>query len=178
MPYKRMVALALAMTTLTVAGCGGSSAKSSSTGTKTSATHSTITQPSTVPAEAPGGRRLTRAELVAKADAVCRRLNKKAGSMSISSLQDIVRLAPRVSGYYRMAFAELRRLAPPVAMASDWRAIVTDIQPLAGEIMVWAGYARDNDPASVAKVEGNVKAIQQHRFAIARRDGFRDCGEL
>jgi hypothetical protein len=182
MSHTRLAAVALTATTLAASGCGGSTTKSQSANSTNAGT--SAGQPATTPqpptrAEAPArGPRLTRAELIAKADAICARLNRQAGSVRNTSLRGVGSTAPLVAGYFRAAFAELRRLTPPAAMARDWKAIVSDIQPVAGEVVIMGKYASDNDPASTAKVESRIARVQLHRIAIAKRNGFRDCAEL
>jgi hypothetical protein len=181
MSHVRPLALALAATTLAIGGCGGSSAKSKSPVTanaQTSAGQPAGTQQSSTRTEAStaaGG--LSRAGLIAKADAICRQLNRQAASIRTRTLQDIGRTAPELSGYYRTALVELRKLTPPAAMASDWNAMLADIQPLANEIMTQGRFATDNDGASTGRVEQKIGSIQLRRFTIAKRNGFTDCAE-
>lgn len=179
MPYTRLVALTLAITTLTVAGCGGSNSNkpSQKASAQTGASNVAETQPST-----PTPRRtkpLARTELIKRGDAICRQLNQRLRSPSLrdNSLYTVgVTSVPTVS-YYRAAFTELRSLTPPVAMANAWKTIVADVDKASGEIATMGRFALDNDSASTVRVEIKLGQTQRHRFTIARHNGFTDCGE-
>jgi hypothetical protein len=116
--------------------------------------------------------------LLARADAICARLNKGAASVKTTSLQSVGTTAPALAGHYRTALAGLRKLTPPAAMNADWSAILADVELAENEILKMGRYALANDPASTVRVENGIETIQLHRFAIAKRDGLRDCSEL
>jgi hypothetical protein len=164
MSHTRLAALALATTTLTAAGCGGSATKSNPAGAKTSAAQ-------------PAAQQSSRTAFIARADAICRQLNERAHTQLTVSLHTVGTTAKPLASYYRAAFAELRRLTPPAEIADAWRAIVSDVQRVPSLIDTMGRFALDNDMASTVKAELKVKKIQEHRFAIARRNGFTDCGE-
>jgi hypothetical protein len=185
MSHTRLVVFVLAASTVAVAGCGGSKTTSSQSKASVPAEQSAQTQQSSTQTEsststesATAGKPLAHTALVAKADAICRHLNMQAATISIKSPQDIARTAPQLAIYYRTALTDLRKLTPPAAIAGDWKAIVADVQTLANEIVTVGKYAADNDPASMTRVDKNVTNVQRHRFAIAKRDGFKDCAEL
>jgi hypothetical protein len=184
MSRTRLLAGALSASLFVVSGCGGTATKTQSAQSVGSASPKTTTSGGAVaPAPppihtSPKTSRLTRAQLIAAADAICARLSKRTRSVTNTSLAGVGSTAPLVAGYYRAAFAELRNLTPPRSMARDWKAIVSDIRPVADETLIMGKYATDNDPSAAAKVEGRIARIQLHRIAIAKRNGFKDCAEI
>jgi hypothetical protein len=151
-----LAALALAATALTASGCGGSAG-------------------STKP--------LTRSELIARGDAICRRINAKISTITVSSAQDYARLAPPLAAYEQTAVAEMRKLTPPASMANDWKQIVTGAQMLADGTAKLGEYAQTSNPfqahqtpsvhaAFVATTEGAKQIV-----TAAQREGFNDCAQ-
>jgi hypothetical protein len=181
MSHRRLAALALATSSLVMMSCGGS--RSTPTPTSTQSKLSGQTEPagttrSSTITKPIASKSLAPAALIAKTNAICRRLNKQTATVTISSPQDIARTAPRLAGYYRTALADLRKLTPPTAFAADWKAMATDIQTVAEESLTAGRFAADNDLSSVGRVDNNVTGIQRNRFAIAERNGIKDCAEL
>ena len=98
---RRLTAAVLAATTVAVAGCGGS--------------------------EKP----LTRAELVSKADTICKTVTAKFSTKSPRTVQDIARVAPELAGFEQKALSELSKLVPPADLESDWKQFVAGAEMLA-----------------------------------------------
>src|ERR1700722_5724199 len=90
----RLASVALATSTLAIMGCGSS--------------------------EKP----LTRAELTAKANAICKTVTAKLATKTIKSQQDIARIAPDLAGFEETALGELSKLVPPAGLANDWKQFV------------------------------------------------------
>src|ERR1700722_8969694 len=90
----RLASVALATSTLAIMGCGSS--------------------------EKP----LTRAELTAKANAICKTVTAKLATKTIKSQQDIARIAPELAGFEQTALGELSKLVPPAGLANDWKQFV------------------------------------------------------
>jgi hypothetical protein len=147
MSRRRLAALALAATTLAASGCGGSTSSSKS---------------------------LTRLELVARGDAVCRRVNAKLAATTIRSKRDYARLAV----YEQAAVAEMRKLTPPASMANGWRQVVTGAQTLANATAKIGEYsladAFRGTPATRSAYTAAAEGTRQ-MVAAAQREGFKDC---
>lgn len=150
MTRTRLTALALTATTLAASGCGGSSAKS-----------------------------LTSAELIQKADAVCKRVNARLtlANGEVKSRQDIGRLAPQLAAFQQSAVAELKKLTPPASLANDWKQIVAGAQTLAVNTAKLGEYARSNNMSGARQLVSSSKSVQQQMLATAKRDGFKDCSQ-
>jgi hypothetical protein len=144
----RPVAVALATTTLAVAGCGSSS------------------------------KPLTRAELTAKANAICRTVTAKLATKTIKSQQDIARIAPELASFEQTALAELGKLVPPAELENDWKQFVAGAQTLADNTSKLGEYARVNDLKAARSLITSSQAVQQKMMATAKRDGLKDCEQV
>jgi hypothetical protein len=156
MSRRHLAALALVATTLAASGCGGSAGSSGS---------------------------LTRSELIARGDAICRRINAKLRATTVTSARDYARLAPPLAAYEQAAVAEMRKLTPPASMANGWNQVVSGAQMLADGTAKLGQYAQRSNPfqahqtpsvhaAFVATAEGMRQMV-----AAAQREGFNDCAQ-
>jgi hypothetical protein len=118
---------------------------------------------------------LTRTELIARADLICRRVNEKRASTTLGSRQAYARLLPQIAAYERAAAAEMRTLTPPASMAKSWKRIVAGIQAVADETSILGEYAIANKLAQADA--GSVVAVKTMRRTrtLAGREGFKDC---
>lgn len=148
MGRTRLAAVALAATTLALAGCGSSS------------------------------KPLTRAELTAKANAICKSVTAKLASKTISTQQDIARIAPELAGFEQSALAELGKLVPPAELANDWKQFVAGAQTLADNTAKLGEYAKANNLKAAKGLITSSQAIQQQMVATAKRDGLKSCEQV
>jgi hypothetical protein len=150
MSRTRLAALALIATMLAISGCGGSGSSGS----------------------------LTRSELIARADLICRRVHARLASTTIKGPQSYARLLPPLASYEHAAVAELRKLTPPASMAGDWRQIVDGVQAFADATAKLGAYATSSGlpvtPSTRAASHAAGQSSQQIR-AAAQRQGFKDC---
>lgn len=126
-----------------------------------------------------GSKPLTRAQLIAKADAICRRVNARLSSANntIKTQQDIARVAPKLSAFEQAALAEMSKLVPPAALAEDWKVIVTGAQTLADNTAKLGEYAGSNNLKAARTLIATSQKVQQRMLATAKRDGFKDCSQ-
>jgi hypothetical protein len=149
MTHSRLAALVLAAITLTASGCGKSS------------------------------KPLTRMQLIAKADSICKRVNDqlKSSNNTIKSKNDIARIVPRIAAFEQTALAELSKLVPPAAMANDWKTIIAGAQTLADNTAKLGEYAKANNIKAAKGLIAKSENVQHQMLATAKRDGFKDCSE-
>jgi hypothetical protein len=140
---------ALAAISLAVSGCGGSS--------------------KTGP--------LTRAELIAKADAICARFHTELHAHGSKTPQELARNVPLLASYEQTAGAELRKLTAPASMANDWKQIVDSVQTLANDTAKVAPYAKENKLQAAQSLISEGQQVQQQALAMAKRDGFNQCAQ-
>jgi hypothetical protein len=138
----------LATTAVAIAGCGGSQ------------------------------KPLTRAELVNKANAICKTVTTKFATKSISSLQNIAHTAPELAAFEQKALSELSRLVPPVDLESDWKQFVAGAETLAENTSRIGEYAKANNLKAAAGLIGSSEATQRQMQAIAKRNGLTECEQV
>lgn len=122
---------------------------------------------------------LTRAELIAKADTICKRVNDKLKSSNntIKGRQDIARIVPKLASTEQAALAELSKLVPPAALANDWKTIIAGAQTLADNTAKLGEYAKANNLKAARGLITSSEKVQQQVLATARRDGFKYCSQ-
>jgi hypothetical protein len=159
MQRTSVTALTLAVA-LAIAGCGGSSKS------ETASTGET-------------GQALTRTELIAKADTICRRVSVERASMpKIKSRQDYGRVLPRVAAIEQAAVAELGKLAPPAPIVADWRQIVTADRTLAGDTGVFGQYVASGNTRGARALLRTAIEVQRPMAVTAKHDGLTDCTQF
>lgn len=139
-------AAALAAAALAVSGCGGSSAKP-----------------------------LTRAELTAKANAICMNVTAKLPKKSIKSVPEIADTAIELASSEQGALTELSKLVPPAELESDWKAFVAGAEKLAENTAKIGAYAKSNDLKGASDLITNSERTTQQMTEIAKRVGIKEC---
>ncbi|MGN6371440.1 MAG: hypothetical protein ACTHM1_00370 [Solirubrobacteraceae bacterium] len=127
-----------------------------------------------------GSKELSRSELIAKADPICRHANEALKSSKITP-RNLTSVAPPLSVAYEKASSELAKLSPPPSMAADWKVIVDGYRRASvgfQEIGVAAKTSSIAKP-SKALIAGEKEQYggQHVRSITALRDGFADCGK-
>jgi hypothetical protein len=121
-----------------------------------------------------GTKGLSRAELIAKADPLCRRANTTIDSSKLTP-KTVSRLAPGIAAVEQEVSSQLAKLTPPSSMASDWKTIVNGFRS-AGTGLLHMGEARKtNDTHALVKAEAELSNGQIARTEAAQRNGFKDC---
>lgn len=131
-----------------------------------------------------GSKELSRSELIAKADPICRRANA-AIDHSKFNVSNVAQLAPGMAAAQNQASAELAKLTPPSSMAADWKVIVdgyrrtgTGIQR-AGEAARSAGSANPlTHSKAFAEAATEFANGREVRQTTAARNGFIDCAKF
>jgi hypothetical protein len=123
------------------------------------------------------GNALARGVLIARADAICARVRNRLQSNKFHTQAQISRLGPKIAAYERAAAAELRKLVPPSALASDFEQIVKGTETLASDAALIGKYAKLHQLETIA---GRAIVAQSGKHGvveseIARRDGFVTC---
>jgi hypothetical protein len=173
MTRNRIATLALTASLLTVSGCGGSSAPSSS-GTTSTGAHAAATSAAVVTRTGP----LNREEMLTRGDAICYRLNAERHSTYIGSREDFARLIPPLAAKELAGAEEMSKLIPPPSLKQAWEKIVENSRTLAevtGRFHTWA-------EASNLKLSRPVDAIMTKAMdeveQVAKKAGFKDCARF
>jgi hypothetical protein len=145
---RGLAATTLAATTVAIAGCGGSA------------------------------KPLTHAELVSKADAICKTVTVKFAGKSANSEQDIARVAPELASFEQKALSELSKLVPPADLESDWKQFVAGAEMLAENTSKLGEYAKANNLKAASALIASSETTQQQMRAIAKRTGLTECEQV
>jgi len=179
MLHAHLAAPALAAIALATIGCGGSSKTGSSAAATTTApaattTTTTVALPTTT-VKLATGRPLTRAELIAKADPICKRMNTKVFGIRVKSISEFASVTPQMAIYINTASADLGKLVSPARMTRDWARIVNGLQ-LYGEYVSKIGqYAQANDISAARQQYATAQNILVQMNTIGKNDGFIQC---
>jgi hypothetical protein len=144
----RLAAATLAATTVAIAGCGGSQ------------------------------KPLTHAELVSKANAICKTVTAKFATKSANSVQQIARIAPELAGFEQKALSELSKLVPPAKLESDWKQFVAGAEMLAENTSKIGEDAKANNLKATGPLIVSSEKTQRQMQAIAKRNGLTECEQV
>jgi hypothetical protein len=145
---RRLAAIALAATTMAITGCGGSA------------------------------KPLTHAELVSKANAICKTVTAKLATRSANSVKDIARIAPELASFEQQALSELSKLVPPATLESDWKQFIAGAELLAENTAKLGEYAKTNNLKAARGVIVSSETTQHQMQAIAKRNGLAGCEQV
>jgi hypothetical protein len=148
MGYRSRATIALTTIALAASGCGSSS------------------------------KPLTRAELTAKANAICKTVTAKISSKSANTQQQIARVAEELSSFEQTALTNLSKLVPPAELESDWKLFVSGAQTLAENTAKLGEYAKANNLKAAKGLITSSEATQKQMEAIAKRDGLTACEQV
>jgi predicted lipid-binding transport protein (Tim44 family) len=183
MLHIRLAALGLVTTALVAAGCGSSSKTSS---TQKSAANSAVSTPAvSTPASPPTtkaklatGKALTKAQLIAKADAICARSNAKTSAIPARSVQDLPRVLPQVAIYNRAEAAELAKLVPPSSLTHDWSQMINDLELHSHYSEEVVQLMKSSKPEAAGQPFHQSTVVLEDLLTRARHDGFKRCSRV
>lgn len=89
---------------------------------------------------------LTRAQLTAKANAICRRVIGEVDWSKVTP-QELPRVVSRLAALEEHAAAELNKLVPPASIADEWRLVVDGFRGTGPEFRVIARAVQQNPQA-------------------------------
>jgi hypothetical protein len=166
------------VTTLAVAGCGGSTKSGSGSNSSSTAQVASQTPNSVQPGNSSPTTTvpLSRAVFITKADEICFGVNAKDRSTKIGSRETDAHNAPALGAYKEAAVAEMSKLVPPASMESTWRRIVAGAKILADDTVKLGQYAKENRGAQEISelFVGSAKAREEINN-LAEQNGFKDC---
>jgi hypothetical protein len=175
----RLVALALASCALVASGCG-SSAKSARRATSSTASSSNASSKvSSVSGKSskPSGP-LTHAQLIAKGDAICYRVNARRQSLSYGTPKEYEQVVPPLAAYELRAANEMGELAAPHTLSDAWRKIVLGSRTIA-EV---TGRFPHFSEASNATLSHRYRVLLSKTIAdvtsTAKHAGFKECSRF
>jgi hypothetical protein len=181
MMYRRLAGLVLTASTLAFVGCGGSGKANSSTSTGSSdATVATTPSTSTTPAPvtAPGPP-LSTAQLVAKAQTICRRLNVHLAGPKyvIRSQQDLVRIVPLRIAAEQSTLTELSKLTPPASSTTGYKQLLAARRTLIEDTTKLGEDAATGNP-NTNSVYASSATVEREMAETAKSVGIVECGHI
>ncbi len=120
---------------------------------------------------------LSHSQLVARADAICARVNAKRSTIHIGSPHSLRAVTP-LAHYERTASEELARLIAPSDIAYDWRQIVVDYRTIAAITAKIGLFAQEDRLSAIHAAIITATRAQQDLLVAAQRGGFKDCADV
>ena len=123
------------------------------------------------------GGGLSRDELVAKGDAICKRVNTRmAKEPDPQSAADLERLAKRTVQISDPAIADMKALDPPGALESDFKKFVASLKRQRDLTKEIGDAAAAGDTAKIQKVGADAQKAEQEYRRLTGKIGFNECG--
>jgi hypothetical protein len=137
-----------------------------------------------------GGGRLTKAQLIQRADAICGKYRAKNEALNAEAParnptdpratdEQVRKAAPvlrKVADNVRGANKEFGELEPPRDVESDWQNTLDDLKALASELDDAADAASTLDRQRVVNDFGEILRLNRRVNQFERDYGFRTCG--
>jgi hypothetical protein len=185
------MALAALVLVLALAGCGGSSSassKASATSAANTSAPSTAVATRTAPAAhssttaAPSTKRraLTRAQLLADAGAICKRVGSEIAAVKAKSASaaEIARVVPKHAEVEEAGAIELSGLVAPRALAREWESIVASRVALANELTELVLAAQHGDTAKIKALSASKAREHARLLKAAKAADLSVCGQI
>jgi hypothetical protein len=150
-------ALALCAATLAIAGCGGGGSSPSTTST---------------------GEPLTKQDLIAKGDAICRQALAQFQQLQQNpptTAEGAATLTQKLIDISETELNGLRDLAPPASLQSNLDAYLKALETNIAILKRGLKAAQQNDAAGYAKAQAQTVSAQVKRLQLARAVGFQEC---
>lgn len=181
----RLSMLALVVTMLALGGCGGSSHSSSSTPSESSEADQTASTAANKTRSTPvyrskPGKALSNAELVGRANAICKSFNAQLAASESTAEKEatLARIAPAHAAIYKAGLVALSKLTPPASLESDWQQMLGATNALVGALTKLGEDAIARDSAAMhAVAAANIRVMAQ-MTAAARRAGLSECAQV
>lgn len=166
------------VTALATGGCGSSSSSSSSpsssrtgAGTPRQEAQKSDGVPLVKPASSTP---LTRAQLIGRANAVCRR-NSHRPTIKVKTSAEFDLALAQIGAYDQAFYTELGKLAAPAPLAGDWNQIVADARSTVYYVRQLSKYPHARENAAARPIFETLLQTGSHMRSIAKRDGMADC---
>jgi hypothetical protein len=164
-----------------ISGCGDGSSTAASGGVSSDKTGSSLsTSAHTRTTAAPQSRPLSKAQLIARADAICKRANHEiaATKPKSASKEEILRVVPISEAVEMRAAAELDGLTAPASVSRVWSQVVHDRHVLAEQLASLIPAEKANDQAGITRLTQAKKTLHASLAVAAQGVGVKDCGDV
>jgi hypothetical protein len=123
------------------------------------------------------GGGLSKSELVAKGDAICKRINTRmAKEPDPKTTQDLQRLANRTVELSDPAIADMGKLEPPSHLESDFKKFVASLKRQRDLTKQIGAAAGKDDTAKIQEIGAEAQKAQDEYRRLTGKIGFKECG--
>jgi hypothetical protein len=123
------------------------------------------------------GGGLSKQELVAKGDAICKRINARmAKEPDPKTAEDLQRLANRTVELSDPAIKDMEELDPPSELKADFERFVASLKRQRDLTRKIGAAAGKGDTAEVQKIGADAQKAQDEYRRLTGRIGFKECG--
>jgi hypothetical protein len=123
------------------------------------------------------GDTLSKKQLVAKADAICTRVNKQvAKEPDPKTTKDLERLAKRTVEITDPALEDMDALKPPSSLERDFKKFVAVLRKQRDLTKKIGAAAGKGDTAKVQKIGAQANKAQDEYHRLTGKIGFKECG--
>jgi hypothetical protein len=177
MLYTLSAALVMSVCAFTATGCGSGGTKSAAgnstapTGADAKAPASTVVSSTSTVKGAP----LTRAALIASANAICSRL--RGHLLAVAKAQNVQQTFSRAATYEHQALAELQKLNPPAELSGDFAQILVGVNTMAEDSTKLVEDTKAKDTSAAEALSRSYDPVKREVVSIARRDGLSECSQ-
>jgi hypothetical protein len=167
---------ALAAVSLLLAACGSSSSGSVASGASSSKSTTPAKSAPAHSTKSPAAEQ----KLIARADAICRKLNFEIATTPArsGSRKELLHVVPKNEASEREALAELSELTPTAKIASSWRQMLAVRRAAVTELTALIRAAKDNDRQASNALIVSKKRLHAKLKEVAKRAGLMDCASL
>ena len=123
------------------------------------------------------GGGLSKDELVAKGDAICKRVNTRmAKEPDPKSAADLERLAKRTVAISDPAIKDMEALEPPSELESDFENFLASLKRQRNLTKKIGEAAGEGDTAKVQQLGADAQSAQEEYRRLTGKIGFKQCG--
>jgi hypothetical protein len=123
------------------------------------------------------GGGLSKDELVAKADAICKRVNQRmAKEPDPKSAADLERLAKRTVAISNPAIHDMEALEPPSELKADFTKFIASLKQQLELTKKIGAAAAEGDTAGIQKVGADAQKAENEYRRLTGKIGFKECG--
>ena len=123
------------------------------------------------------GGGLSKEELVAKGDAICKRVNTRmAKEPDPKSAADLERLAKRTVEISDPAIKDMEKLEPPSELESDFENFLASLKRQRNLTKKIGEAAAEGDTAQIQQIGADAQSAQQEYRRLTGKIGFKQCG--
>jgi hypothetical protein len=123
------------------------------------------------------GGGLSKKELVAKGDAICKRINTRmAKEPDPKSTKDLQRLADRTVELSDPAIDDMEKLEPPSELEANFKKFVASLKKQRDLTKKIGAAAGQDDTAKIQEIGAQAQKAQDEYRRLTGKIGFKECG--